>query len=63
MAKYLLAIVALLFCACVSESTDVKDGVIIFDSSKEYPHKDLKLSDLADGAEDILLQKNKGSQE
>ena len=48
MAKYLLAIVALLFCACVSESTDVKDGVIIFDSSKEYPHKDLKLSDLAD---------------
>lgn len=48
MAKYLLAIVALLFCACASESTDVKDGVIIFDSSKEYPHKDLKLSDLAD---------------
>ena len=48
MAKYLLAIVALLFCACVSESTDVKDGVIIFDSSKEYPHMDLKLSDLAD---------------
>ena len=48
MAKYLLAIVALLFCACASESTDVKDGVIIFDSSKEYPHKDLKLSDFAD---------------
>ena len=48
MAKYLLAIVALLFCACASESTDVKDGVIIFDSSKEYPHMDLKLSDLAD---------------
>lgn len=44
----LLFALVFILSACSSNQSDIVDGVIIFDSSKEYPHMDLKLSDLAD---------------